>query len=49
MNCKPIEKMSIAIKLLVCPTLKQHPKKHIMFVFKVTSIGFDLFTERIPT
>ena len=45
-NCKSIDEMLITIELLEGSSLKQHPKKHVMFIFKVTSIGCHNFTEK---
>lgn len=40
--------MPIAVQFIVASSLKEHSKKHIMFVLKVTSIGGDEITERNP-
>lgn len=48
-NSKSIDEMLITIELLEGPSLKQHPKKHVMFIFEVTSIGCHNFTAKILT
>lgn len=45
MNRKTVNKMLIAVELLVGPLVKQHSKKHIMFLFKVAAVGSNHFTE----
>ena len=48
MNCKTVNKMPITVEFFVGPTIKQYSKKHIMFLFKVSRIGCDQFTEKGP-